>query len=713
MPQVPIIQANQRLNAESTQGFSARSDIPKLSIPDLPNSSIAAGAMREFGNNVQRNVTDVALAWQEHEDRVRLQEKQNNLDRFELDSIQSMYERKGKNAYGIPKDYSKIYDDYIKQQSADLDNYQSEKFKELATSRKNSFMEKAYSYTRGESENYEKQLADTGVDGNIARAIMFRNDDQVVANAINNAKSAYVLYAQSRGVPESTIQDKLAEIESKTHLGILKSFADDNPGRAKSYYEANAGKFYGEDSIAAEKVMTPVQRNFDAVKIAKDAVRPSIRLNNVDDQYSYIIDVLENNPKGVIDSNGSMTRYGINQKWNKEVDVSTMTRDQAIAHAKKKYNIDGLGIDNTSDAFKFVARDTIFQHGNDPQSQKMIKDANGDWQKLLQLRIEYEQSQAKTDPYVKQNLKGLLNRYYKLAGQIEESQATSPPSLEQIVNKAMNSTDDPETAEKAVNLIKSQYEMTQKSIKAARDQANDEAWKYIVQGHDVPPSVESAMDPQEVVKMRDYQQKKQADPEVYQEIRGKIVTGQQVDLKDYRWELGNKFDELVDLQQNPDKRANTRTVDEILKAGSQRYLGKKGPAEGVKSDFDKLESYQRAAQDEIDALQRRTGKPATPEDVTKIVDRLLLKGTVSGGGKLWGDANKTYLEVKPIDRESFYIEPQDDKVIKKVTDIIAQNRREFPADYLDKDGKVKEDAIIRAYTKLRLQGLNDDDIMGY
>jgi hypothetical protein len=137
------------------------------------------------------------------------------------------------------------------------------------------------------------------------------------------------------------------------------------------------------------------------------------------DNLSFIINNLEGGSKLVTDINGAPVKYGVNQAYYPG-SVANLTESQAKAWYEKHYSLDGFVSPSASDAFKLVAQDALIQHGADNHTRSMINRADGDPDKLLEIREQYIKELAKDNP-AKYNpiMKGLMNRYAKLANQVD------------------------------------------------------------------------------------------------------------------------------------------------------------------------------------------------------------------------------------------------------------------------------------------------------
>ena len=101
----------------------------------------------------------------------------------------------------------------------------------------------------------------------------------------------------------------------------------------------------------------------------------------------------------VVDSNGALTKYGINQKFHPNVDVRTLTAEQAqkIRHDEYWAPISGDLLASKDPKIAMMAYDTAILAGVD-LAKKQILQAGGDPTKMYQDRVDFLKSIAAKDP---------------------------------------------------------------------------------------------------------------------------------------------------------------------------------------------------------------------------------------------------------------------------------------------------------------------------
>ena len=635
MPKVPLVERQVQANAFRPT---------PLSLPQGYGRYVENTGLTELGKAVE----GMAEQAKQKGDQVALVEAQRKLDEWEagnlFDPRTGALARKGKDAFGLPDKLGSDFDKYGQEIFDSMANDdQKVAFQKMWYSRADQLKRTLYSHERTEMDGYAKANNQALVDSSMNRAALYYNVPEIVDKSISDARVAARSQATIEGMPEEAITQKELEAESKVRLGTLTRMADANPKLAVDYYKRNAARFTAEDLLRAQSLMSPTERKYKAQDVAGQAInnyQPKVTSSEMID---YVMYELEGGDKVVIDNDGGTAKFGINNKHNDLTpeEVAALTPEEARAIKKRNY-WDAMKIDDLPADMRLIAYDAAIQHGADADTKKMIEEANGDPRALIEIRRDYYIKLAKQNPT--QNgpqLEGWMNRLAKLSAQVDLMRGQQP-SMEEMNARIDSMTDDLDVAADAKQLIKAQFDAREADQKAAQAAASDEAWRYVGSGMRVPASVESRMKPKEIVEMREAMNKGMTpDPVVYNDIRQRVLTGQKLymqdangktveaSLQDFRWVLGNKYDEIAAIASDPSKLVNARSTDEIIKSGYGRLLGRSGPESA--EQYEKVERFRQIVQQEINAIQAG-GKVATPDDIQKIVDRNLLSVDPPGFG---------------------------------------------------------------------------------
>lgn len=655
MPIVPLDkQVEQR-------GVGAPTFGNRMSLPSGFGRAVETGGMTKLAEAVGV----YAQKAKDKGDAVAILEAQRKLDDWEASNLfdpkTGALAKKGKDAFDLPNKLGTDFDTYAQTIEDTLANDdQKLAFQKMRGSRYDDIRRTLYSHERTQMDAFADATSAAAQDGAVNRAALFYTDPAIIAKSVNDARVNAMVTGRTKGLPDDAIANEMLKAESKVHLGALTRMADNTPSAAMEYYKNNAAKFTADDLLAAQRMIVPVERKVKAVNTASAALNKSMPALGSDQIIDWVIDEIERGQDKPHPDGDGMARFGINSKANPDVDLNTLTKEGARAIYKSRY-WDAMKIDELPADMRLVAYDAAVNHGVE-KAKQMVADAGGDARILLELREDAYRQLAKSNPAkYADNLPGWLSRLAKVSQQVDMMRGQTP-SLADAYSAIDASTDDVEVAEDAKKLVKAQLD----ALKAAREEgekaADDEAWNYRNSGMEVPASVEARMSSEKVNAMRNAA----PDPVLYAELKQKLATGQPLsynedgtpnnDLSKYRWQLGNKYNELAEIANDPTKLANARTVEDVKKNAYGRLLGKPSPKS--KDDYTILENFDRAIDREVAAFQKQTGKVAGPDDVQKMADRLLL--TVNPEG--WAGARPmvkldadTPFEVKgiPNDRSVF------------------------------------------------------------
>lgn len=150
-------------------------------------------------------------------------------------------------------------------------------------------------------------------------------------------------------------------------------------------------KQYAENWIA-----TQLQTNPEGLQKDINSAYSKTPPKDQDSTIRFVIDKFEGGYSASDGNTGNPVNFGINQKANPEVDVKNLTKDQAVQIYKDKY-WKAANIDSLPENMRLVAFDTVVNFGVGA-GQKMIKEANGDPAKLVEIRQREHQALIDKNP---------------------------------------------------------------------------------------------------------------------------------------------------------------------------------------------------------------------------------------------------------------------------------------------------------------------------
>lgn len=210
------------------------------------------------------------------------------------------------------------------------------------------------------------------------------------------------------------------------------------------------------------------------------------------------------------DAGAGPTKYGINSKANPGVDVANLTQDQAKEIYKTKY-WDAIKADDLPPALRAAAFDAAVNQGV-PTAKRMLREADGDFDKFISLRRAEYARLIKADPekygqykdgwdnrlndLVAANLQQQGQGTTKVPGQGREGQ----PNLQEMLKQA-DLIADPQERDFAKSTIKERYNtevsLAEENYRITKQQVQDIAFAQIGGWKNVPPDLWAKLKPED------------------------------------------------------------------------------------------------------------------------------------------------------------------------------------------------------------------------
>lgn len=623
MPRVPVLQKEGNLRAIPAGSMGGALPTPRLAVPDTSRTDVAERATANLANTVKNVTFDIMSAAKQRADQIQLLDAQSQVDTLEMNHMNDVQALKGKDAFGVPQKYGQSFDAGLQKIRESLSNEEQRMaYDRMAVSRKNTFMGWSYNYERRALEDHAQGVVDGSMGTSLDRAVT-NAGTPISELAINNGKDVYLAWAKLQGKPEAEVTKKLADYESKARYGVLSKLSDSDPKAAMDYYGAHNGKFTAEDGIRAQNLIVPVRRKYQATALASSVLSAAGPLQSKDDVINFVMMDLEGGDKIVADG-GGVAKFGVNSKWHKDVDVPNLTPESARKFYSKTF-WEKNNLDSYSPDFALVAFDSLVNHGDDATTHEMIKQADGNARKLLEIRADYYAKLAKDDPEENApKLDGWMGRLKKLEHKLDNSPGYSGNEYD-LYKKIDAQASDIEVAEDAKKIVKATLSARESSQKKEWEDTLQQAIDLRNQGKEVPPSIQARMKPEDLQKFR---KDAPADHELYWKLKQRVLSGDKVNLADYRLDIGeDNYKSLIEAANDPAKKVNEKIIDDAVKKGSTALIGRVSPA--TPDDYTTIQAFERRVRDDINAFERRAGKPADEKDVQTIVDRNMLNINVS------------------------------------------------------------------------------------
>lgn len=163
--------------------------------------------------------------------------------------------KKGKDAFGIEKDYVPAFQKSMDQIESSLSN---DRQKALFGARKAQYALKfeadMQKHMSAQGTAYDKEVTDSRIAVAKNDALLNFADQDAVKNAVNTQRGVIENFAKRNGMSPEWTQNEISKNVSETHISIVDRMVDlDQPNQAKEYFELYKGEISGKDQARIEK----------------------------------------------------------------------------------------------------------------------------------------------------------------------------------------------------------------------------------------------------------------------------------------------------------------------------------------------------------------------------------------------------------------------------------------------------------------------------
>jgi len=252
-------------------------------------------------------------------------------------------------------------------------------------------------------------------------------------------------------------------------------------------------------------------------------------------------------------------------------------------------------------------------------------------------RLQYA-AIAETNPEKAQYLDGWNARLDNLQQQIDGSSGSGSGLIDlDAVTRAVSGQ--PQSVQRAaIKLAREQNTLINQQIKQQQDELEAQAVAHIDNGGtltNMPVSILSGMTLESRNRIRTFAESdKTSDPVTFENVRGRIVRGQDVRVIDYIDKLSRSdTEELIKLQQDGTGNVYRRMVDDHM------ALIKPILTAGIEDDAVKAQTvmdFTRQAEAALKGIA--SDRQPTAQDAQKVVDMLMMQGTITRNDDSFGAA---------------------------------------------------------------------------
>lgn len=324
----------------------------------------------------------------------------------------------------------------------------------------------------GEYSTYKEQTLQARLDLNMQDIAMNYMDDAEFQKKADENFKLLQSKAVSEGWDDTQLEnEKLKLYSAQRATQISGMIASDEPQNIlvakKVYEEARKRNQIGfKDSLEMEALLDKAVPKAAAM-VAWQRGRIGASVTDQSGIMAFVIDKLEGGETIAQEPDGAQAKFGINSKWNPDVDLTTLDRAGAEKIYKERY-WDAYGIDEVPENMRLLAFDIAVNHRSDFAKQMIGEIKDGAMpDKIMNKRLKEYQRLATSDPaeYGKYyaGWKDRLNRVatqmsdampvdsaaiYSAASQLDKQYPGSGAELIQLYDNDVKAKDAQQTAKK-------------------------------------------------------------------------------------------------------------------------------------------------------------------------------------------------------------------------------------------------------------------------
>ena len=224
---------------------------------------------------VNQNIVDDADE-ANNSDNVKILELSNNIDLWEkeiLFSDKGFFSLKGKETENKTKEFICELENFINSQinSIQLQNIISqEKLLEIKKNKINAVKSRMEIYEKSQLEEWERQVYDKSLNLALDRAVLYKNNPEVISSSYNNALIILSLMARKEQWDAKTILAKKEEFESDFYFSLINAFMADKDINASIYFNEYKDKLNIKDKDKLERSIEQLKNYIIAYNWAKE-----------------------------------------------------------------------------------------------------------------------------------------------------------------------------------------------------------------------------------------------------------------------------------------------------------------------------------------------------------------------------------------------------------------------------------------------------------
>ena len=199
-------------------------------------------------------------------DKFKILELSNFIDSWEQELLfgdNGFFSLKGKDVQNKSKEFVSELNGLINSKINEIkfdDEYSKTVVNKIKTDKINSISEKMLLYERSELSNWQLSVCDEALHAAITRAVLYKNDEEIVLTSYKNGLAVLALMSEKEGWTNKSYKQKESAFKSEFYYSLINAYIKDRDINAYRYFEKYKDILILEDT---EKV----QNSIDLLKV--------------------------------------------------------------------------------------------------------------------------------------------------------------------------------------------------------------------------------------------------------------------------------------------------------------------------------------------------------------------------------------------------------------------------------------------------------------
>jgi hypothetical protein len=246
--------------------------LPGVRLTAAPSIDAAAAP----GDKLMRIGADIYADETRKQDEIAVMEADNKLSDWEVkrlyDPQNGALNKRGKDAFGLPDQVGKELDDTIGEIRTSLSNdRQRMAFERRATARKTDINTTLSKHVFGEIRKHDDAETENFIANSRQSAVLNYDNPDRIGLEIERQQGAIVDYANRNGLGPEYVKQKVAQVHSDTHVGVIdRMLANGQDRGAKVYFDGVRTDIAGNDITKVEQKLQVAITEGEGMRAADD-----------------------------------------------------------------------------------------------------------------------------------------------------------------------------------------------------------------------------------------------------------------------------------------------------------------------------------------------------------------------------------------------------------------------------------------------------------